>query len=224
MTCSRLNISLSYILPCFELQCCTFLTVNSCIAISGLASHPFGSWQPKGNDKTFMWIRDSLPKDLPDTRAVVYGYDTKLHASQSFQSIADLAHELVNQLQTYGWDSPSAKPVAFLAHSLGGLVLKKALVQLATSRSDSYKHILGTVRGAVLFGVPNLGMEQAHFQTVVQNNPNEALVDDIASNSNFLRRLDEDFSSSSLTDHLRCFWAYETLQSPTVLVRQEHCF
>src|SRR5262245_30108345 len=114
-----------------------------------------------------MWIRDGLPKHLQGTRTVVYGYDTKLHDSQSFQSISDLAHELINQLQTYGWDLRSAKPVAFLAHSLGGLVLKEALIQLASSSNEAYKSLLGVVRGVVFFGVPNLGMEQAHCRTIV---------------------------------------------------------
>ena len=97
-----------------------------------------------------MWIRDGLPKDLKGTRTVIYGYDTKLHDSQSFQSISDLAGELINQLQAYGWASRSAKPVAFLAHSLGGLVLKEALIQLANSTDEAYKSLLSIVRGIVI--------------------------------------------------------------------------
>ena len=195
-------------------------STGSCIAISGLASHPFGSWQPRGGDKTFMWIRDELSKDLRGVRAVIYGYDTKLYDSQSFQSISDLAHEFINQFQAYSWGMGSAKPkpLAFLAHSLGGLVLKETLVQLAKSSNETYKSLLGLVRGAVFFGVPNLGMEQAHFQAIVQNNPNEALIDDIARNSNYLRRLNEEFSRCSLSEHLQCFWAFETCESPTVVV------
>jgi hypothetical protein len=188
-----------------------------CIAVSGLASHPFGSWQPKGGDKSFMWIRDSLPKHLHGTRAIVYGYDTKLLDSDSFQSIPDLARELINQLQAYGWGTQIRRPLVFLAHSLGGLVLKEALVQLDKSQDETYKSLLSVVRGSVCFGVPNLGMEQGHFRTVVQNNPNEALVDDIARNSNYLRRLNEEFSGGSFNQHLRCFWAFETSESPTVV-------
>ncbi|PGH01881.1 hypothetical protein AJ80_08953 [Polytolypa hystricis UAMH7299] len=188
-----------------------------CIAISGLASHPFGSWQPKGSDKTFMWIRDDLPKHLQGLRTVIYGYDTKLHDSQSLQTISDLSDELINQLLAYGWASRPAKPVAFLAHSLGGLVVKEALLKLATNQNEAYKHLLTVVRGAIFFGVPNLGMEQAHFRAIVQSNPNEALIDDIARNSNYLRRLNDAFSASSLDKCLKCFWAYETSESPTVV-------
>jgi alpha-beta hydrolase superfamily lysophospholipase len=167
-----------------------------------------------------MWIRDALPKHLSGMRTVIYGYDTKLGSSKSFQLISDLAQALINQLQTYGWDLQSAKPVVFLAHSLGGLVLKEAMVQLDNSSNEGYKSLLSLFRGAVFFGVPNLGMEQSHFRTVVHNNPNEALVDDIARNSNYLRRLNDTFARSSVQSRLKCFWAYETSESPTILVSQ----
>ncbi|KAL5087412.1 hypothetical protein Trisim1_007811 [Trichoderma cf. simile WF8] len=36
-----------------------------CVVISGLASHPMGSWQPRGNEKSFMWIRDKIPELVP---------------------------------------------------------------------------------------------------------------------------------------------------------------
>ena len=165
-----------------------------------------------------MWVRDSLPKHLRGTRAILYGYNTKLHDSNSFQRIRDLARELISQLVAYGWDAQPSKHLAFLAHSLGGLVLKQALVELDRSRDPAYKNILAIVRGCVCFGVPNLGMEQAHFRAIVQTNPNEALVDDIGRDSNYLRRLNEDFSKCSFKPHVKFFWAFETAESPTAVV------
>jgi len=194
------------------------LTACSCIAISGLSSHPFGSWQPKGADHSFMWIRDSLPKHLRGTRALLYGYNTKLHESNSFQRIPDLARELINQLSTYGWGTQSSVHLAFLAHSLGGLVLKQALVELDKSQDPVYKNILAAVRGSVCFGVPNLGMEQTHFYAIVHTNPNEALVRDIGEDSNYLRRLDQDFAKRPFKKRIKCYWAFETAESPTVVV------
>jgi alpha-beta hydrolase superfamily lysophospholipase len=167
-----------------------------------------------------MWIRDTLPKDLPGVRAVIYGYDTKLDSSQSFQTIPDLAQALISQLQTYGWSLSSAKPVVFLAHSLGGLVLREAMVQLDNSLNEEYKSLLDLLRGAVFFGVPNLGMQQLHFRMVAHNNPNAALVEDIARNSNYLHQLNDLFSKSSFPSRLKFFWAYETSKSPTILVSQ----
>ena len=166
-----------------------------------------------------MWIRDALPRHLRNVRNIIYGYNTKLEHSQSFQLIPDLAQTLINQLQAYGWNTTTAKPIAFLAHSLGGLVLEETMVQLANSPNEVYRSLLAAIRGSIFFGVPNLGMEQAHIRTLAGSNPNETLVDDLARNSNYLRRLRESFSSSPFQAHLRCFWAYETVESSTVRVR-----
>ena len=188
------------------------------MAVSGLASHPFGSWQPKESNKTFMWIRDELPDALPGARALIYGYDTKLHDSRSFQLIPDLATAFINLLDTYGWNSSTAKPIAFLTHSLGGLVFKEALIQI--SSDNAYKKLLSKIQGAVFFGVPNFGMEHQHFHTVVGNNPNQNLVEDLGRESNYLSQLHKSFEDSCITDTIQCFWAYETLQSPTIRVCQ----
>jgi hypothetical protein len=38
-----------------------------------------------------MWLRDSLPYDLKRARVLLYGYDTSLLRSQTFQNIDDIA-------------------------------------------------------------------------------------------------------------------------------------
>ncbi|KAF2973525.1 hypothetical protein GQX73_g157 [Xylaria multiplex] len=161
-----------------------------CIAISGLASHPFGSWQPKVGDRAFMWIRDALPKHIYGIRAVIYGYETKLAKSRSFERIKDLASKLITFLTTYGWGSRSSKPVIFLAHSLGGLVLRDALRQIVDGPSAEYGTLLDNLRGALFFGVPNLGMEQASFLAIAQGNPNDTLIDDIGRTSDYIREIE----------------------------------
>lgn len=90
------------------------------MAISGLASHPFGSWQQRRDAGNFMWLRDGLPKDLPSVRTIIYGYDTGLTESRSFKSIHDIALKLVNRLTSVGFGWLSSKPTIFLCHSLGG--------------------------------------------------------------------------------------------------------
>ncbi|KAI1354798.1 hypothetical protein F5Y01DRAFT_239570 [Xylaria sp. FL0043] len=187
-----------------------------CIAISGLGSHPFGSWQPKKGDKTFMWIRDALPKHVHGTRTVVYGYETGLAESQSIERIKDLASRLITLLTTYGWGTRSSKPIIFLAHSLGGLLIRDALRQLTDSSTEECRRLLSNIHGALYFGVPNLGIEHGSLWDIAQGNPNETLIEDIGRGSNYLRRLNESSTHKSV-NHLKQFWAYETLESPTVV-------
>jgi hypothetical protein len=41
-----------------------------------------------------MWLRDSLPYDLPCARIIIYGYDTQLHGSRNFQDLEALGSSL----------------------------------------------------------------------------------------------------------------------------------
>lgn len=67
-------------------------TNDSCIAVSGLSSHPFGSWKRRNGH--FMWLRDSLACHSSGVRVLLYGYDTTLIQSESFQDIADIGNKL----------------------------------------------------------------------------------------------------------------------------------
>ncbi|KAK0645794.1 hypothetical protein B0T16DRAFT_492873 [Cercophora newfieldiana] len=189
-----------------------------CIAISGLASHPFGSWQPHGPDKSFMWIRDAIPLSVPGLRTMTYGYDASLSHSNSFQSIGDIAQTLVLLLRFGGWNLPSSKPIIFLAHSLGGLVLKEAIVRMA-DRDKAFFGILDNISGVIMFGVPSSGMHQSHLMAMVEDQPTELLVQDLSREGGayYLRDLNKRFEGVSFLQTKKVFWAYETRESPTVV-------
>lgn len=189
--------------------------VLDCVAISGLASHPFGSWQQRGNENSFMWLRDGLPKDLPGVRTITYGYDTQLSASKSFQSTYDIAMALVNRLTSVGFGWRSAKPIVFLAHSLGGIVLKEALVILAPS-SGHETSILEKIKAILLFGVPNAGMETAQLKTMVKGDPTEGLIQDLSPRSKYLLQIDSLFSGLQYTRRFPVISFYETKTSKAV--------
>ncbi|KAK7749566.1 hypothetical protein SLS53_000142 [Cytospora paraplurivora] len=194
-----------------------------CIVVSGLASHPFGSWQPKGNEKNYMWVRDTLPRQLPNVKAILYGYDTTLVNNRSFQSIPEVAYTLIEHLMPTGWSSSEMKPLVFLAHSLGGIVLKQTLVTLA-ERGTTGEPVLQRVRGGILFGAPSQGMTQGPLLAMVEGQPNAQLVKDLAKGSPYLYGLDKQFSGIGSTRGMTFNWAYETKDSPTVEKRSDGTF
>lgn len=167
-----------------------------------------------------MWIRDAVPQALPGIRNIIYGYDSKLLKSNSFQSISDLAQSFILSLRAGGCGLPSSKPILFLAHSLGGIVLKEAIVQLANSSDEGLSTILDRVPGAIMFGVPSLGMEQSRLLSLTEGQPNECLVDDLSREGGgyYLRQLNARFQELSFVEKARILWAYETEESPTVEV------
>jgi hypothetical protein len=186
-----------------------------CIAISGLASHPFGSWKSRGSCSNYMWLRDSLALDLPAVRTVLYGYDTTLSGSESFQTVQDIAISFVAALAAARPAGPSTRPILFLAHSLGGIVLKHALLEMANSEARRY--IFESVQAVLFFGVPHKGMEITHLQAMVGNQPNGTLVTDLSPESSYLRILDDQFSGLALQS-VRVISVFETKQSPTLRV------
>jgi hypothetical protein len=192
-----------------------------CIVLSGLASHPFGSWQPKGDDKSFMWIRDALPTIFPGIRFFLHGYNTTLANSKSFQTIVDLAGSLMLELEANGWASPTAKPIIFIAHSLGGVLLKQLLIILADG-SKRATFMLSMIKGAIFFGTPSVGMPLTSLLTMVETQPNEDFVKDLSDHSSFLENLEIQFTGISYIGKMRLFWVYETKTSPTVVVSVFH--
>lgn len=167
-----------------------------------------------------MWIRDTLPNDVPGMRIFLYGYETTLTKSNSFQSVLDIALGFIGLLKiTVRPSEPGQKPsLLFLAHSLGGIVLKQAIVSLASMGRDEHS-VLDQIAGGVLFGVPSLGMNQASLLTMVSGQPNEELLKQLGEGSKYLRDLDDSFSGHSSNFSWRMNWAYETKESPTVQVR-----
>jgi len=157
-----------------------------------------------------MWLRDALPKAFPTIRVILYGYDTKLFESSSFQTIADLGSNLARTLDAFGFTSPTAKPLMFLAHSLGGIVVKEALV--------GEHSITRATIGSIFFGVPSRGMETQALMTMVNGQPNKNLVLDLAVGSDYLQCLDDRFFEVVRCGKMELFQGYETKTSPTVEV------
>lgn len=67
-----------------------------CVAVCGLGGHAFGSFKEKGT--SYMWLRDSLPKDLPNMRVLLYGYESGLDGSDSNQNVSVIADSFVCHL------------------------------------------------------------------------------------------------------------------------------
>jgi len=89
---------------------------NSIIAVHGLGGHAYGSFKERGG--TYMWLEDSLSTDLftygsstgTIARVLLYGYDSHIERSDSFQSIRDLASKLRMSLRAIRKVSQSPQP------------------------------------------------------------------------------------------------------------------
>lgn len=164
-----------------------------------------------------MWLGDRLPHDLKEVRSIIYGYDSRLAQSESFQGIDDIAITFIAQLKSIGRFLKAAKPSVILAHSLGGIVLKCALLEMANS-GDVEKHMLNSIREAVFFGVPSEGMEMGQWLPMVEDQPNKPLVRLLSPGSQSLIDLDDRFNGISTVRNMRLVSFYETERSKTAVV------
>jgi hypothetical protein len=97
------------------------------VAVTGLGGHALGSFRSKNGAS--VWLRDFAPSNIPKARFLTYGYDTPVAGSDSTQGIAQLAQLLLRSLGIFRDNTRTQhRPLVFVCHSLGGLVLKEALV------------------------------------------------------------------------------------------------
>jgi len=197
------------------------------VAVTGLGGHALGSFRSASG--ATVWLRDFAPQDVPRARFVTYGYNTGVVASDSNQGVRELAHTLLDSLAIFRQRTQTQKrPLLFVCHSLGGVVLKEALVM--SSKATEAKHeklleVMTVTYGLVFMGVPNLGLKHSQLETIVKGRPNEGFVKDLLVRSDgeasqFLSYLTSEFSDLDKRRRLpfEIVSYYETMSSRTVVV------
>ncbi|KAJ2979478.1 hypothetical protein NQ176_g3228 [Zarea fungicola] len=191
------------------------------IALSGLGGHAYGSFKEREGDH--MWLRDALPYDLvldstgdPIASITIFGFESTVVNSVSTQSLSDLAVSLRDSLLPLVRSSP-VNPLIFIAHSLGGLVVKELLSMLEGSVREEDKQLAHAVYGVVFFGVPHDGMDITPLLPMVGSGPNKTLVKSMCQeNSRVLRTLRRKFHLAlGGQKHKEVICFYETELSPT---------
>ena len=96
------------------------------VAVHGLNGDPYRTWEKDGK----LWLGDPafLPSQIPSARILSYGFNSTVALSQSFAGTEDFALSLLNFLEQERSDAQAEnRPIIFVCHSLGGLVVKKVM-------------------------------------------------------------------------------------------------
>jgi hypothetical protein len=137
--------------------------VNSVCAIHGLNGNAFDTWTARN---TKMWLRDILPNDEPFThsRIMTFGYNSTLRDKQSTKTrIEDYANELLQALCLHRTsEQEKARPLILVCHSLGGILARKAIVQLFRHAND-YENLKLRQCGLLFLSTPHSGSLQANW-------------------------------------------------------------
>ncbi|KAF5536867.1 hypothetical protein FMEXI_10162 [Fusarium mexicanum] len=104
------------------------------------------------------WPVDLLSRDFPDSRILVFGYDSKitkyLTGSVSENSVFSHAKDLLFAL---GLERPLDRPLICVAHSLGGIIFKEMLSRASSSTRYEHQNILESVEAVIFLGTPHRG-------------------------------------------------------------------
>ncbi|KAI5810664.1 Alpha/Beta hydrolase protein, partial [Pyronema omphalodes] len=126
------------------------------VAVHGLNGHAFDTWT--AGDR--MWLRDFLPHQLTRTRIMTYGYNSNVWDKLSTTTIPEFALALLSALVNKRGTKDRKRPIIFVCHSLGGIVVKLAL---NLARKDKHTAcIAAAARGIVFLATPHRGSDTAN--------------------------------------------------------------
>lgn len=159
--------------------------------------------------KKVYWPQHLLPQTLPTARVLVYGYDTKIGHAMGTQptqnTVYDFASDLLQSLEASRRQQAS-RPLAFVAHSLGGIIVKEALRQASNYWNYGPAHqclhqIYASTAAIIFFGTPHGGADPRGLRELIIEklvraagfSANEQIVNALMPNSERLRELRDAF-------------------------------
>ncbi|KAF2186510.1 ribonuclease-like protein p/mrp subunit [Zopfia rhizophila CBS 207.26] len=149
------------------------LTHPSIVAVHGLNGHPSKTWTTPKTNKFWLSDADLLPSSLKRARILTFGYNasvTALLGKTSSDRILQHAHTLVAELVAdRELEDAVQRPIIFICHSLGGIIVKRALAYSAsrTSKLVQHLHSIFVSTYAILFlGTPHNGSNRAGLASI----------------------------------------------------------
>ena len=141
------------------------------VAIHGINGDAFKTWtHPDGR----LWLRDFLPDQLPGARIFSFGYPSEVAFTTAKGKLLDFARSLLEGLKSRRLgERLQCRPLIFVCHSMGGIVVKLALI---TARLDlnNYGDIQQSTRGCLFLATPHRGSESVLWPSILSNIANVA--------------------------------------------------
>ncbi|KAH8802451.1 tetratricopeptide repeat domain protein [Xylogone sp. PMI_703] len=130
------------------------------VAVHGLNENKVAAWTDPDTD--ILWLRDLLPKTITVARILTYGYDasaSSFHSAGCADIIQKQAHTFVASLQAdRSLEGCDHRPIIFVCHGLGGILVKKALAYSASKTSAQVVHLYSifvSTYAVLFFGTPH---------------------------------------------------------------------
>jgi len=148
------------------------------VLVHGLNGNPVKTWTAPGNG--VYWPTDLLPRSLKNEHAnvLVYGYNADVYANKKDKSSPSdnfvhlHAQSLVTSLTQYRKSEGTERnPIIWVAHSLGGIVTKRALLysnDVRAHHQEDFRSIFVSTYGIIFLGTPHNGSDMAGWGRILQ--------------------------------------------------------
>jgi pimeloyl-ACP methyl ester carboxylesterase len=201
------------------------------VFVHGLRGDKIKTWS-KGD---VCWPRDYLKDEIETARIITWGYDSSVInpvRSAAQESIFSHSENLLSDLARLRKRVPSERPVIFVAHSLGGLVVKEALIRSSEYHHNKQNARLGAIgqatKGIVFMGTPHRGSSPAKLAGLVANiarvafrqHPNERLIHALTQDSDLLEHNRRSFASISVDLPIGSFFEGKGFLTMGLIVEQ----
>ncbi|XP_041814761.1 protein SERAC1 isoform X3 [Chelmon rostratus] len=195
--------------------------------IHGILGAAFKTWRQKDrmmleeeggpdstDDYTECWPKSWLATDCPNLRVLSVEYDSHLSdwmakcpAENQRKSLAYRSQELLKKLKLAG---VGERPVVWVAHSMGGLLVKKML--LDASEDPDMHGLLENTKGIMFYSVPHHGTFMAEYSVNVRYLLFPSIeVRELCKDSPALRNLNENFLNMAKEKEFKVLSFAETL-------------
>ncbi|KAF5719547.1 hypothetical protein FMUND_4650 [Fusarium mundagurra] len=137
--------------------------------VHGLMGDRVGTWTAEGESEP--WPKTLLPPLLGKVRILAYGYngDVPSNLQRTDQSPADRAANnlLIDLTMARIAGNASSRPLILVAHSLGGIICKRAVLM---SRDNVNSHLQGvymSLRAIMFIGTPHKGLQLSGWASIL---------------------------------------------------------
>lgn len=190
------------------------------IFVHGLGGTARKTWSWERNVDYFWptWLTEE--DGLSSYRVFTYGYNSNFKGAGTNLNIIDFAKDLLFQMLVFsdglgeGRVPVGHHPIIFVAHSMGGLVVKKAYVLGKYDRQ--YEHIISKTQGIMFLATPHRGAQYTKIlnnilSTAPLGAPPKAYIEDLDMHSRILQDINEQFRTVCSDVSLVSF--FETLKT-----------
>ncbi|KAJ3578212.1 hypothetical protein NPX13_g2351 [Xylaria arbuscula] len=199
------------------------------IFVHGLGGSSRKTWSRHGDPNLF-WPGTFLPlePDIKEARILTFGYNSSFGrgSGKSKMSMLDFAKDLLYDMK-YAIDETTIpnsenlhlgeRPIIFVAHSMGGLIVKEAYMQ--GQNDPAYAEIIAAVSSMIFLSTPHRGTNLAEalnriLRVSFVSNPMQ-FISELSAGSQTLQKLNEQFRH--VAPRLEVVSFYET--RPTSMVK-----